>query len=303
MSRPSNRLGRRAPAVFERYLHGESRELHPEDRSEAEAFWSWLDKFERPEEASGYRTPSRWPVLAGGLIAVALVVVSLWGLGARPFAPPSEPFVTYASGHGENRSITLSDGSRLDLAAETRVDVAYTAAERRLVLRSGEALFTVAHNARRPFIVSAANGEVRAIGTAFDIRASARTAEVTIIDGTVEVAANDENTRQPAKEAIVRKGNRVRFGLRTDGGRSAAYLTQPEAVDPGDAIAWKRGLLIFRGERLENVIPIVNRYADRPVTLTAPDAAGTPIFGVFKTGEVEEIRAIAQGGGLSRKTP
>lgn len=292
--RRSQPLGERASIVFERHFSGNAAELHPDDRAEAEAFVGWLDRFERPAEPDRRRTPQ---VYAAALSVAVLAVILVSGLllfGWRaPVRPADEAFVTYAAGHAENRRVTLRDGSILDLGAETRVDVAYSSGERRLILRSGEALFTVAHNAQRPFIVSAANGEVRAIGTAFNIRVGGRGAEVAIIDGVVRVDASDAGDNGSGRQAIVHSGQQVDYGLTSSQGALTTYLTAPRDIERDDVIAWRRGLLVFRGAPLAEVISVANRYAAHPIRLRDVSKATLPVFGIFKVGETAELQALA----------
>src|ERR1700724_1682824 len=95
--------------------------------------------------------------------AVVLVICGLVGWGVwRAWADP-----TYTTGIGEQRIVRLDDGTRLSLNSGTRVRIAYDDSERRVELESGEAYFEVAHNPARPFIVTAANHRVTALGTVF----------------------------------------------------------------------------------------------------------------------------------------
>lgn len=289
------RLGKRAPIVFERYLSGDSENLHPDDRAEASAFVAWLNQFERPAEAETRASRASAYAAVAALVLFTLMASGLWL--ARGWGPPtraSEAFQTYAAGHGENRQIVLNDGSKIDLAAESRVDVAFTSAERRLILRSGEALFTVAHNRQRPFIVSAANGEVRALGTAFNIRLNPSSTQVTIVEGVVRIDATAGDRGVPGRRTTIRAGQQINYGVRREAARLSPYLTPPVDVDLADVTAWKRGLLVFRGAPLSDVVAVANRYAARPISLDDPSKATIPVFGIFRAGEMEEVEAIAK---------
>lgn len=289
------RLGNRAPIVFERYLSGDGENLHPDDRTEASAFVAWLDQFERPPEADARASRANAYAAVAALVLFTLMASGLWvTLGWRASTPASEAFETYAAGHGENRQIVLNDGSKIDLAAESRVDVAFTSAERRLILRSGEAFFTVAHNRQRPFIVSAANGEVRALGTSFNIRLNPASTQVTIVEGVVQIDATAGDRSAPGRRATVRAGQQIDYGVRREAAQLSPYLSPPVDVDPGDVTAWKRGLLVFRGAPLIDVVAVANRYATRTISLDDPNKATIPVFGIFRVGETEEIEAIAK---------
>jgi transmembrane sensor len=94
---------------------------------------------------------------------------------------------TYATDIGERRSITLEDGSTIDLNARSKVRVRFSDGERDVELLEGQALFSVAHDVSRPFIVSAGNTAVRAVGTQFDVYRKSSGTTVTVVEGRVAV--------------------------------------------------------------------------------------------------------------------
>ncbi len=287
--RQGPKLGKRADAVFDAWLSGEDAALHPADRAEASAFWNWLGEFERPELARP--EPRIWPRWA----AVAALIVSVGtsvGWYARPVAQVSV-VQSFASGHAERRAVRLADGSTVTLAADSRVDIAFTAGERRLMLRRGKALFDVAHNPARPFVVATSHGEVRAIGTAFDVAIGVREARVTVVEGVVRIAlpGNGKGAGEPI-EKLARKGERLAFGVSAGGGNSVGFISQDDDADIEGATAWTRGQLVFHGEPLHEVIAEINRYARDRVVLTDPRAADTPVFGVVDQGDTAAIRDL-----------
>jgi transmembrane sensor len=288
-------LGGRAEAVFDALLTGRGDDLHPADRQEAAAFWDWLGDFERPVEAppvpSMWRT---WPARAAALAAVMLAVIGgvtwfVYPAAERDFAQH------YATGHAERRLIRLADGSTVTLAADSRVAIDYTPAERRLRLTSGEALFKVAHNTARPFIVETPHGEVKAVGTAFDVAVAAREAEVTVVEGVIRIALRDGARGLRASEPIeklARKGERLAFGITARDGGSVGFIRQATDLDADSATAWTRGQLVFRGEPLRDVIAKINLYARDRVVLTDPKAGSMPVFGVVDQGDTAAIRDL-----------
>jgi transmembrane sensor len=183
--------------------------------------------------------------IRGGLLvglATALVVaVSLWIW--RPHATPqSEPLV---------RRQVLADGSRIELAAKSSVDVQYTARERALELKEGEAFFSVARNGTRPFVVKVGELRIRALGTAFNIRKAGKRIVVVVTEGSVEVLPSS---------------------VRVVAGRKAIWDTQlaEPAIAPTDVahtLAWRQGRLEYLNEPLSAVIADVNRYAKHKVII------------------------------------
>src|SRR5690606_28626324 len=92
------------------------------------------------------------------------------------------------TGVGEQRTVTLEDGSRVSLNTATRLSLHFDRGVRRVRLQSGEALFEVARDPGRPFVVESGDRQVRALGTAFIVRRDAGRIAVTLMEGSVEVA-------------------------------------------------------------------------------------------------------------------
>ena len=93
---------------------------------------------------------------------------------------------------GEQRSVTLDDGTRIALNTATRIHVQYDKSLRRVQLDRGEALFEVARNPEWPFVVSAGGRDVVARGTSFLVRREAHSVAVTLVEGKVTVSPNQD---------------------------------------------------------------------------------------------------------------
>jgi transmembrane sensor len=148
------------------------------------------------------RRPWRLPLLVAASLATLTLVIAVWtGLPAVTSLAPLRNLVAFAeritgadsaeqyvTALGQRSTVTLRDGSSVELNARTRVKVNFTAARRSVELVDGQALFHVAKNPHRPFIVRAGNREIVAIGTAFDVRVDSAYLRVTLIEGKVAVA-------------------------------------------------------------------------------------------------------------------
>jgi transmembrane sensor len=284
-------LGPRADAVFGRFLAGQQHDLHPADREEASAFWQWLGGFERPQEVA--EEPRHWwRWTAAAAVLIALLGSAIWF--ARP--PAERSFAQhFATGHAERRVVRLADGSTITIAPDSRIAVDYAPGERRILLDAGEALFEVAHNTARPFIVETPHGEVKAVGTAFDIAIAEREAEVTVVEGVIRIALSaDPDGAGPAEpiEKLARKGERVAFGITRRDGGSTGFIRQAEDLDAQGATAWTRGKLVFHGQPLREVIAKINLYARGRVVLTDPEAGSIPVYGVVDQGDTAAIREL-----------
>lgn len=202
-------------------------------------------------------------VLVFATASLAVVVIGGWMLDHRP---------TYRTGLGEQRLVTLADGSRLRLNTDSAVRVRLGTDFRRVELRRGEAFFEVAHDAARPFIVSAYGAQVRAVGTKFDVRREPGSVQVTLLEGRVAVAdaAGGSATLAPNQQLTV-KGQ---------------HLSRPASADAAEVSSWTRGRLTFRNTPLAQAVAEVNRYSARKLVLGGPPALGDRLVsGVFDVGD------------------
>ena len=192
---------------------------------------------------------------------------------------------------GEERRITLADGSRLDLAPDSLVSTRFTLAQRNVQLIRGQAFFSVAHGALRPFIVHAKSLTVTAVGTEFDVRISPSGTAVTIGAGRVTVAPDVEGAGSHPRSG--REILRASVGQRVTFSHSAQRLSVA-TVDPKVAGAWRGGTLLFVGEPLEDVINAVNRYNAPPIVL-APAFQQTRFTGTVAPSKVGDwLKALEQ---------
>ncbi len=212
--------------------------------------------------------------LIGGGAAVA-ASVGLIVTGERLALIPSvdEMLAEYRTGTGEQRRLTLADGSLVEMNTQTSLSVRYSAAERQVTLAGGEATFTVQADPQRPFIVAAAGGETRAIGTVFDVRRDGGVVCVTCLEGKVEVRRHTSTVLLPAQH--------VRY--------SDAGLGAVATVDPDLITGWRQGILVFRDETLAGVVAELNRYRPGLIVLAGGDHADQHVSGVFHLDRLAEV--------------
>lgn len=178
---------------------------------------------------------------------------------------------TYVTAKGERRTVRLADGSTLDLNGGARLTVAFDRDARRVTLEQGQAVFDVAHEARRPFLIAAGDRTVRVVGTQFDVRRLDGKLSVTVARGAVEV--------RPAVGSAGR-AYRLHPGQRLD-----HYEGQPSATvaaaDPAEVLSWRTGRLVYRGQPLGEVVADLNQQFETPIRIEDPSLAATPISGVL----------------------
>lgn len=245
-------------------------------RREGLSLPDWLKALARPKTGGA---------LLGALAATIAVGVMLTG------APGQE---TYRTKVGERRAISLDDGSTLELNTDSQVRVRLGKAERRLTLDRGQAMFAVAHDAARPFIVTAGDTSVRAIGTRFEVWRDKDAVRVTLAEGKVQVTKAKTGDAQQAKPVILTAGARLEV--------SKTRIAAPVAVDIAAATGWTQGRLTFKETRLADAAAEVNRYSRRQV-IVAPALADQRFNGVFDTGDTESFaNGVTAALGLSRTT-
>ena len=178
----------------------------------------------------------------------------------------------YATSTGEQRIVTLADGTRVELNSRTRLTVHFTDRQRNVELLEGEAMFTVAHDPQRPFVVQSSDLAVRAVGTAFDVDRKSSTTTVTVVDGRVAVRSPDASSPAPI---LVDAGEQL---------IATAHAHEPlraSRANVAAATAWTHGALVLEGSPLADVIEEFNRHNERQIILADPALGSMQISGVY----------------------
>lgn len=209
--------------------------------------------------------PMRWfAPIGGAAVAAGLALVVMPSL----MAPAT--VTAYATGKGQHRHIALADGSSIDIDAETQLRVSLSRTERRVILGDGQAIFEVAHDEKRPFVVEAGQRLVRDVGTQFDVRQRPDQLTVTVARGQVEVGSVKAGA---AKAVLLGPGQRLTID-NTGTGR----LT---AVDPQETFSWRAGRLVYRAQPLADVVADLNRQFVEQTEIADPELGKLPITGVI----------------------
>jgi transmembrane sensor len=267
--------------------------LHREEIKRLSALWGDLNIL--TELAVPRRKPSRILSYFFNLRAAAAVVavlMSAYMLWPRGHAPAGVEWPLYATAIGERKPLTFSDGSKVLLNTESRIQVEYTAQKRVVRLLQGEAYFEVAHNPVRPFLVYAGVNVVRAVGTAFSVHVQRRDVSVVVTQGAVELSSMPDavssarvstSSRHTVKLVAIRAGQ----GATVD-----EHVEAIETIEPAEVtrkLSWREGVLSFSGEPLEQVVEEVSRYTSVSIVISDPRIRNVAIGGYFKAGETEAM--------------
>lgn len=261
-----------------------------------------------------YRSPA--PVSRRRIIAaaagVALALAGGWQMTAHLSTPADSLTTTrqppavsaavegasalreYATSVGEQLSVRLSDGSVVSLNTDTRLFVRFSADERLVSLERGEALFDVAHDPARAFRVDAGERLFEALGTVFNVqRAASGGLELIVTEGRVRVRRTRPDDPGIAGPSVRKMQGQQEITVAA--GQSAAIADIAEnvrnlaAADVDARLAWKRGMLVFRGEPLARALNEVERYTTVRFVLKDEALASVPVGGYFRTGDVEGV--------------
>jgi transmembrane sensor len=221
------------------------------------------------------RKSVRWPMAA----AIACVCVLVGSIAGRAqieqwLAPE------YVTAVGEQRSITLEDGSVVELNSRSRLRAHFEADLRAIELLDGEAIFRVSKDPHRPFRVRTGATDIVAVGTAFNVKASDSRTVVTVLEGRVRVNQRDAAARSAAatNKAI------SEFELAV-GDQLIVAKAQPairvSLRDTEKVTSWTERRLIFEDTPLSAAVAEFARYSSRQIRIEDPAVAERKINGVF----------------------
>jgi transmembrane sensor len=251
-----------------------------------------------------------WLTAATGAVALAAAALVVVPVPSGVLAPQSpDRFRTEVGGL---EIVALPDGSRMTLNTASEARLAFDDAERRVVLLQGQALFDVAADPARPFVVAVDGATVTAVGTVFDVRRDEAAFTVTLVEGVVDVAVapsggpTPQQVPAPGDGAVASGGLEPRppgagavappaaassvvlqAGEQLVVSRGADAGLERRAADLEAALGWTDGVLIFRRTRLADAVAEVNRYTAEPLRLGDPALADLELSGVFRAGDVD----------------
>ncbi|MGE0627690.1 MAG: FecR domain-containing protein [Hyphomicrobiaceae bacterium] len=270
------RSGRATPADEADFLRWRTQSsAHEAAAREAETIWYGVGiAGEEVRATARKRTRARMTrrTLLGGAVVLGVGA----GLRASGIIGP-RLFADHVTAVGEQRTVTLPDGSTAALNGNTALSVDFNAMQRGLTLHDGEAMFAVRPDPKRPFMVEANGARTVATGTTFDVDIRATETSVTVVEGRVDVSASSLSV-----PVAVASNQRIRY-------LAEGRLTRPEAVDAAMETAWQRGKLIFNGRPLRDVVAEIERHRRGTIVIASSRLRNLAVTGVFETSDPEAI--------------
>lgn len=244
------------------------------------------------------QTRKRWYAITGSIAACFLMVAIMMQMTPSS-APIVDTTVQLATKFGEQRKITLDDGSIVHVNTLSDVSIEYTDTARIVNLKKGEALFDVAHDPSRPFQVIAGKTITEAIGTSFNIYLERGHASVSVIEGEVALTSTEgtleaisTNTDEATSTVDTFAGNDGRL-LLTAGQRVKVDLAKNSAelreADTKAIASWRVGQLVFESNSLQEIAHQFNRYNHTKILLSDPNMSAVTFSGIFDSNDPESF--------------
>ncbi|MFT3998222.1 MAG: FecR domain-containing protein [Asticcacaulis sp.] len=222
--------------------------------------------------------PDRRRLLFGGLAVAGVGAVSVMGWAA--YGPKGQGFATR---RGEIRLVPLSDGSSVTLNTASRIAVDFQATRRVVRLLEGEALFNVAHDPQRPFVIEAGEAIITAVKTQILVsHLIAQPVQVLVRDGLAEVKRG------------AGKGISLAANSRLDLTRTGLTAQSVPPTEVARALVWREGMLAFEDMPLDRAVAQFARYSDTRIVIADPALKSETVTGLFAVNDPEGFaRAVA----------
>lgn len=217
------------------------------------------------------------------LAAVGVAGVLGWQAGGRHHA-------LFASSLGQVESVALADGTRVTLSSDSRIEVTMKRRRRSVRLLQGEAIFTVAHDPARPFVVALDATRITAVGTRFSVRRAGPDARVVVTEGRVRFERDADGNGIAPPVTLLSAGH-VAFA---DGAG-----VRIESMTPAEAerlLEWRSGYLGFDDTSLANAAAEFNRFNLRKLELADARVADLRIGGNFRWDNLEGFIHLLERG-------
>jgi transmembrane sensor len=279
---------------FERWLQSSS--AHAQAYERLENLWIDLEYAPVAKELGGRpllaarrqrpvrgapRDQLRRRALWGAAAAIAASLVVAVGVGLQS---PGVATQTYVTSAGQTRDIALADGTHIRLNAASRITVRFERDARRVEMADAEAVFDVAHDAKRPFLIGVGDRQVRVVGTEFNLRNRQGLVDLTVRRGTVEVRPADSLQSAPTRVTV---GQELTHTI----GQAFQVL---KVSDPDVTFAWTNGQLIYRDQPLSDVAADLSRRFGTPVRTADARTAALRFSGVLVTdNEADVLRRLS----------
>ena len=218
----------------------------------------------------------RWLPFISAISTLLALIVPVYNLA---FKEPEPIVLTDSTPLGTHKTVPLPDGSTLDLNSASRANIVFTSKQRAVTLESGEGVFDVKRDPRRPFIVAAGSLIIQVLGTKFDIREGVinphsreKGTRVAVLAGTVSIAQSGSTS--PQAPVSVSAGYEIEIPDDATKDRSLRLIAEPETRR---MTAWEGGKIEIDNEPLSNVLAELSRYDPLLIDTTDQQLLNMPL--------------------------
>lgn len=212
----------------------------------------------------------------------SLVLVATAGLfGYRTWQTQPVMQMTASAAIGQIRSQELEDGTKLTINANSDIEITYYRDRRVVRLKRGEAIFEVARDEDRPFIVNSGPAQVTVLGTRFAVNHLQHLVRISVDHGQVRVESQ-ESAQDALDAAILLRDGEVAEIRETTGPRRVQRAA-------ADAFSFADGMVTFDRADLEEIAATLSRYRQQPVGARPSSNGDTRITAVIKTTDIEKF--------------
>ena len=230
--------------------------------------------------------PRRWGRGAAAAVAVVGAAALAWG----GWQASGQHAASYASQVGQVMRVALEDGSRVVLSSDSQLDVRMSRGERDVALVRGEAIFEVAHDTRRPFVVEAEGRRVRAVGTRFSVRRDADALRVVVTEGKVRLDGVQAADGRQSPAALLPAGSVATAG------RGGVLVRSLPLAEAERYLEWRDGFLAFDDVPLADAAAEFNRYNARKLELGDAAVGQLRVGGNFRWSNTDAFVGLLELG-------
>lgn len=230
---------------------------------------------------SGFSLSRRRIALVAAAVLIAFLGVLSWLVVSGPGNPLESRDLsadTLRTAIGERASFSLEDGTTIVMNTNTQLKLAFSTDERRIAFFQGQAMFNVSDDTESPFVVTAGNHRVVAVGTVFEVRFEGADVRVTLVEGTVDVAPIDKDLWSGGEPMRLLVGQRLTV--------DSTGMAPPKItfVDLEQATLWQAGRVYFENTPLIEAVAEMNRYSTVQIALDGNSLEEIRVNGMFQSG-------------------
>ena len=242
------------------------------------------------EKSEGTFLQLRYVMFSMAFLMLALTSGLIWK-SLSSYSEQPQFSAEYSTVVGEQKQVSLPDGSGIRLNTKSKTNVTYKKDARLIHLVEGEAHFNVFHDSEKPFVVYAGKVAVKAVGTSFSVYLKDDSVDVIVTDGEVKISSlpKDLEVSRKAELELINNAETVASFVQ---GQRAVFKDKIELVENIELqeiekkLSWRDGILIFEGDRLQDVVKEVSRYTPTKIIILDNETRNLKIGGYFRAGEI-----------------